>query len=228
MTKSITLTALSLAMLSLVLTGCGAQKSTTAPVASAPETTTNEAVTPAEPEKLADGKYQVDTTASQVSWTGKMALVQKEHSGTIAIKAGSLELMNGQLSQGSVNIDMTTIKTTDLQGDSATKLNQHLSGADFFDVAKYPESKLVIKRVEAGNDNNYTITADLTIKDKTNEISFPASVASDNGKLMASAEFNIDRSKWEIKYGSDKFFDNLGDKAIDNNIAYKITLVAAQ
>ena len=97
----------------------------------------------------------------------------------------------------------------------------HIKSKDFFDVDKYPISTLIIKSITEA----YTITADLTIMDQTNEISFPARVSTNNGKLHISADFEIDRTQWGITYGSGSFFENLGDKAIKDKIKYGLELV---
>ena len=105
---------------------------------------------------------------------------------------------------------MTTINTTDLEGEYKGKLDGHLKSDDFFGVENYPTAKLVFKKVEASGKNAYNVNADLTIKGKTNPISFTISIYGNK----ATANLKIDRSKYDVRYGSTSFFDNLKDKAI--------------
>lgn len=160
-------------------------------------------------------EYILDTENSLLTW--EASRIGIKHTGTVAIKEGSLIRENDEFTKGEFIIDMTTI--------TETKNNQrflnHIKSKDFFDVDKYPISTLIIKSITEA----YTITADLTIMDQTNEISFPARVSTNNGKLHISADFEIDRTQWGITYGSGSFFENLGDKAIKDKIKYGLELV---
>ncbi|MBK7506058.1 MAG: YceI family protein [Bacteroidetes bacterium] len=170
-------------------------------------------------------KKTIDTAKSLIKWEGKKVVYG--HNGTVSIKEGSLLISKGKINGGSFVIDMTSLKCTDIE-DQAKNANLigHLKDADFFDVAKYPTSKLVIKKIGELKDGVQTITADLTIKDKTNPITFSTAVKTVGGKVMAGAKFSIDRTKYDIRYGSDSFFDNLGDKAIKNEINFEVSLVS--
>jgi len=170
-------------------------------------------------------KKIIDPSKSLIKWEGKKVVYG--HNGTVSIKEGSLLISKGKINGGSFVIDMTSLKCTDIE-DQAKNANLigHLKDADFFDVAKYPTSKLVIKKIGELKDGVQTITADLTIKDKTNPITFSTSVKTVGGKVMAGAKFSIDRTKYDIRYGSDSFFDNLGDKAIKNEINFEVSLVS--
>jgi polyisoprenoid-binding protein YceI len=105
---------------------------------------------------------------------------------------------------------MTTINTTDLKGDSKGKLDGHLHSDDFFATATNPTSSLVFTAVEASGKNSYNVTGDLTIKGITKPVSFNVSVYGSK----ATATLKVDRAKYNVKYGSGSFFDNLGDKTI--------------
>ncbi len=170
-------------------------------------------------------KKIIDPSKSLIKWEGKKVVYG--HNGTVSIKEGSLLISKGKINGGSFVIDMTSLKCTDIE-DQAKNANLigHLKDADFFDVAKYPTSKLVIKKIGELKDGVQTITADLTIKDKTNPITFSTAVKTVGGKVMAGAKFSIDRTKYDIRYGSDSFFDNLGDKAIKNEINFEVSLVS--
>lgn len=168
--------------------------------------------------------YTVDANKSTVSWVGRK--VTGEHAGGIKIAKGKLITEGKMLKTGNFDMDMTSITCTDLTGEYADKLVGHLKADDFFGVEKYPTSKFEITSVKAITKTTANITGNLTIKGITNSISFPASVVIKGNTLLAEAKkVMIDRTKFDIRYGSKSFF-NLGDKAIDNDFELNIKLIA--
>ncbi len=153
-------------------------------------------------------KKEIKTDKSKVVWKGYK--VTGSHEGTIALKSGALIFDNEKLTGGEFVIDMTTISSTDLQGEYKGKLDGHLKSDDFFGVANHPTAKLVITKVKSSGKNAYNVDADLTIKGSTNPVKFTISVYGSK----ATANLKIDRTKYDIRYGSASFFDNLKDKAI--------------
>ena len=118
-----------------------------------------------------------------------------------------------------------TIVNTDLDSKAMQEtLIEHLESTDFFDTKTYPESTLNITKAEKKNDTQYKITADLTIKNQTRPITFDATVIEKEGKRIATATITIDRSKWDIRYGSGSFFSDLGDNLIEDTITFTIEL----
>jgi len=163
----------------------------------------------------------VDTESSTVTWNAYK--VTGSHEGTIKLKNGELEFEGDKLVGGQFTIDMTTIACTGMKGGGAAKLEGHLKSANFFGVEKFPMSTFnITKVVSRGPAGAYKITGDLTIKDKTNQISFNAIL--DGNEATASTQ--IDRSQYDIKYGSGSFFDNLGDKTIYDEFDLTINLIS--
>ena len=154
------------------------------------------------------GKKEIKTDKSKVVWKGYK--VTGSHQGTIALKSGFLNFDNDKLTGGEFVIDMTTLGSTDLEGEYKGKLDGHLKSDDFFGVAKYPTAKLVLTKVKASGKNAYNVKGNLTIKGKTNAVSFTISIYGSK----ATAALKIDRTKYDVKYGSTSFFDDLKDKAI--------------
>lgn len=174
--------------------------------------------------------YRPDLEKSTVGWHAKK--VTGEHMGNVKIKSGSLLVDHHAPSRGEFVIDMTSITCTDLKdaGYNA-KLVGHLKSDDFFSVAKYPEATLKIKSFTpvAGSragEANYTIKGDLTIKGITKEFSFPAVMTVTDRMITAKADIKIDRSEFDVRYGSGKFFDNLGDKLIYDDFTLSVDLTA--
>tara|TARA_R110000796_G_scaffold41772_2_gene103348 strand:+ start:9846 stop:10427 length:582 start_codon:yes stop_codon:yes gene_type:complete len=154
-------------------------------------------------------KKEVKVSESTVTW--KAYKVTGAHTGTIALKEGSLEFEGEKLTGGEFVVDMTTINTTDLEaGKGKEKLDGHLNSDDFFGTAKHTTSKLVFTSVKATGKNSYAVTGDLTIKGISKPVTFDVSIYGSK----ATATLKVDRTNYDVKYGSGSFFDNLGDKAI--------------
>jgi len=166
---------------------------------------------------------KVNVKESQVKWVGKK--VTGQHNGTILLKGGRLEMEDGKLTGGIFTIDMASINCEDLSGDSKGKLEGHLKSDDFFGAEKYPSTTFVITKAVPQGPGRYKIIGNVTIKNSTEEIQFPATVEEKDGKMVAKADITIDRSKFDVRYGSGSFFDNLGDKTIYDNFDLSVTLV---
>lgn len=175
------------------------------------------------------GTYNVDAPKSTFKWNAKK--VVGEHSGTVAYQAGNITINANKLAGADITIDMASIDCTDLSGEYHDKLVGHLKADDFFATEKFNTAKIKIKSASeikgaATGSNNYNVVADLTIKGITKEISFPAFVVINPTQVIANAELDIDRTAFEIKYGSASFFEGLGDRAIANTFNVKVRIVA--
>lgn len=170
--------------------------------------------------------FKVDASKSTFKWTGKK--VTGSHWGYVKFSDGIITVDKNQVKGGSFNVDMTSIDVQDLKGEYAGKLLGHLKSDDFFSVDKNTKSTLVLKSVSPKGGNNFDVKADLTIKGVTSEVNFPATISVSATNVTATASFKIDRTKYGLKYGSGSFFDNLGDKAIDNDFLVDVNIVAAK
>ena len=153
-------------------------------------------------------KREIKVASSKILWKGYK--VTGSHEGSIAIKSAFLTFEDEKLSGGEFVIDMTTISSTDLQGEYKGKLDGHLKSDDFFGVDTHPTAVLVFKEVQAEGKYSYSVTGDLTIKGKTNPVTFTISLYGSK----ATATLKVDRSKYDVRYGSQSFFDGLKDKVI--------------
>lgn len=161
---------------------------------------------------------KIEVKDSNIEWEGEK--VTGSHEGTIELKDGYFTMENGELKGGEFVMDMTSITVTDLEGEDKGKLEGHLKSDDFFGVNNHPTAKLVITSVAKKSNGTYGVVADLTIKEKTNSITFDL----DMDDTSASTELTIDRSKYDVRYGSGSFFDNLGDKTIYDNFELDVEL----
>lgn len=162
-------------------------------------------------------KIKVDK--SKINWVGKK--VTGKHSGTINFSEGILVFKNKKVKGGNFTVDMSSIEVTDLQaGKGKEKLEGHLKADDFFGTTQHQKAKLVFKTISKNKNNTYNVTADLTIKEVTAPVSFVLNVKGNT----ATTTFNVDRTKYGIKYGSGSFYDNLGDKAIADEFELAVNL----
>jgi polyisoprenoid-binding protein YceI len=173
--------------------------------------------------------FKVDTKLSKLEWFGSKK--SGNHNGTIEFSGGEIHDNHGNLT-GSVEVDMNTIKNTDISDETYRgKLEGHLKSADFFDAAKYPKSVFVITSATPLSNPTtagatHMVKGNLTIKDKTNEISFEAMIKDELGKKICTGSAVIDRSKYDIRYGSKTFFADIGEKVIYDEFTLKFYIVA--
>lgn len=144
---------------------------------------------------------------SQVNWWGyKIAKTEaSSHNGTVNLKSGNIVMKGNQVVGGTFVLDMTSLTSTDLTGEYQTKLNNHLKTGDFFEVEKHPTANYTITSVKKNNDKiyNYIVNGNLTVKGKTNPVSFPAKIAYSKGVVsLVSNKFTFDRQKFDIAYAS--------------------------
>jgi polyisoprenoid-binding protein YceI len=123
-------------------------------------------------------------------------------------------------------MDMTSITVLDQEGGGKTKLEGHLKSDDFFGVEKYPTSTLVVTKTVSKGEGQYAVTADLTIKGITHPINFDAVLKLGSDRATVTADLKIDRTLYDVRYGSGKFFDDLGDKTIDDIFELNVKIVA--
>ena len=163
--------------------------------------------------------FKVDTQLSSIDWIGRK--VTGQHSGKIKIASGELLLSGKAVKGGSFIMDMTSISS------DSEKLTGHLKTEDFFSVEKNPTSKFQITKVTAAGTDRINVTGNLTIKGITEAITFPATVKKEGNSLVAVAKnVMVNRAKYDIRYGSKSFFNDIGNKAIDDEFELSINLVA--
>jgi polyisoprenoid-binding protein YceI len=168
-------------------------------------------------------EYLVDAAASSAVWKGHK--VTGSHAGKVTLKSGNVSVKGNKVTGGQFEMDMNSIICTDLEGEYADKFVKHLKNEDFFNSAKFPTSSFKITSATLKSDNQYTIKGDLTIKGIKHSIEFPANITVTATDVQAVANFKVDRTKYDIKYGSSSFFDKLGDKAINNDFDLELNII---
>ena len=208
------------AVFAVVLAGCTAHKPSTTTTTTTGTTVATAAVAPVVDTtdySTMNGSYKLDPASSTLTWASSK-IVGDPREGTVGFKDGSLIYSGNMPTKGAFIIDMTTIK----ESTNSAMVENHLKSDDFFSVDKFPISVLTItgftKASKVTGDNTYKVRAALTIKGHTNPLVFTASIVQN----VATAKFVINRSLRDIRYGSPSFFNDLGDKAIKDNIDFTV------
>lgn len=179
-------------------------------------------------EVIISDAFLVDSQHSMVIWKGFKP--GGEHYGVIGISGGTLSVEDGNLIGGSFKFDMNSITDTDMPADDEdnAKLVNHLKSSAFFDVEKYPTATFEITEVTE-IDGEISISGNLTIKETTKNITIPAAMISDKGSITLKSDvFTIDRTDFDVRYGSKKFFDNLKDKFINDEFELSFEVKTVQ
>ena len=170
-------------------------------------------------------RYTVVPEESNIFWIGRK--VTGEHYGTINIKKGYIDINENSVTSGEFFIDMNSIKVLDMSETYNKKLQKHLESSDFFTVDKFSEASFKIKDTyDFFMIDNILFNGDLTIKNETVETIIPATISINDTIAESIGIINVDRTLFGIIYGSGSFFDDIADRAIDDNFTLKFKLVA--
>lgn len=230
----INLAAIAVLAITIFISGCSEKKPETTSNPETPNNTqNNNSAAGNEPKKNPNQplgiKYDVDARGSTIEWKAKK--VTGEHFGTIQMGRGEIFVDNDKLMAGNFAFDMSTIKVTDIK-DSATnaKLVGHLKSDDFFSVEKNPIGRYYFSSVTPTSDdkgNNYILNGSMVLKGITKEVAVPVKLTKiPDGTYMGEADFEIDRTLFDIKFRSGKFFENLGDNLIEDKFNVKMKFTA--
>lgn len=175
--------------------------------------------------------FKVQTGQSDVAWLGQ-TIVGRSHDGTIGVQGGELFVYNGTLLGGRVDMDMNQIVVLDIEDpEMNARLRGHLMNDDFFAVDAYPVSTLELASFEpiegaAAGEPNFRVTGNLTIRGITHGIAFNAFVDQNENKIHATADFAFDRSLYNVRFRSGRFFEDLGENLILDDINLNVNLIA--
>jgi polyisoprenoid-binding protein YceI len=174
-----------------------------------------------------NGRFVYDTGSSNAKWTGsKKVILSYFDNGEIDIKNGFIDFSSGEIVGGEVVFDMNSIRAIKTgRGDGESMLTNHLKSADFFEAETYPEAKYVVTSATR-NGENYLLKGDLTLKGETHPLEVPIKVVLDSGNILIAGIAEVNRATWNVRFGSESFFDNLGDNVINDMFTLEFTVVA--
>lgn len=168
--------------------------------------------------------FMIDTDNSKIEWKG--AKPAGEHFGTVMLKEGKFSTKGEELESGNIVLNMNSITVNDLEGDDKASLEAHLKGTaegkedHFFNVAEHPEAQFEITNVME-KDGKTWLSGNLTMKGTTKNVEIPVTYSmKEDGKkfILTSETFTIDRTNWNVNYGSKSVFDDLKNKYVNDEI----------
>jgi polyisoprenoid-binding protein YceI len=168
---------------------------------------------------IAQSKLNADTEKTKLLWLGEK--VTGQHTGTINLKSGWLNWQENKIVSGEFVIDMASLK----ESEANERLEGHLKSDDFFGTEKFPTAKIVITGSTSFDKGTGVVSGTLTIKDVTNPIEFKSTMQKKEDGVWFFANIVVDRTKYNVRYGSGSFFDNLGDKTIYDEFKLKVNLL---
>lgn len=179
---------------------------------------------------MPDGKYKLTKGAPKLTWSATK-INGSSHSGIIPTKEGRLKIVNGIITSGSMSFDMNGFEVTDIDGDSKTNFDEHLKSEDFFDIKNYPTANLVFNNSSISTDGTKQLYCTLDLHGVEVDYIIPFTLVKENLEngehiYKITSKFYMDRTKHDIKYGSGSFFDNLGDRAINDDVLISLVVLA--
>ena len=213
--KTMNIKLLIIFIFTILLTGCANNKESA---------TDNQQIKTTKTSNINKGDYIVNKDLSTIKWTGK-EITTKSHYGILDLKEGSIYVNNDGIISGKVVIDMNSINCLDMSGRGKNRLEGHLRSDDFFGVNSYPEANLIFTSWSVNNIGKILYKGDLTIKNITHPITFSGSVKKIDIGYRSTINLSFDRTLYEIKFRSGKYFQNLGDKLILDNIDISAEIV---
>lgn len=180
-----------------------------------------------------NGQYVISPADSSVVWIGSKKLIANyEDEGILPISLGYVDVNEGLVTGGDIMLDMSNLTVTRVAKNSESGLEKHLKSDDFFAVEKFPTANIKLVKAEKldqveGSEDNYNLEVEMTIKDVTQTLTIPAQIYSQDGQLIITGKADLDRTLWDIRYGSDKFFDNLADNVINDIFTVDFRFVGA-
>ncbi len=174
---------------------------------------------------IKDGSFIFDGASSKVIWRGEKA-TGKKHQGSLNVSEGAIILAGGNISSGAISIAMNTIKVTGEDAASASKLETHLKSDDFFATQKHPSAKFEVISATAQSPQSFVVKGNLTIKGITKEATANLVVVPSGDNVVIGGSLMFDRAAYDVRYGSDNFFQNLGNDLIKDEIMLTFDLKA--
>jgi polyisoprenoid-binding protein YceI len=154
---------------------------------------------------LADvsGEYAVDLAHTRIGFRARHAMVTTVR-GTFTEFEGSahLDTADPTASRVELRIDAGSLDTGQSDRDA------HLRSADFLDVEQFPEITFVSTAVEQTDDDEYTVTGDVTIKGQTRSVAVDFTLTGSaldpfgNTRVGFEGALALKRSEWGLVWNA--------------------------
>ena len=175
------------------------------------------------------GVYTFDPSLSKINWEGKKTLIKEwVDMGNISIQSGNFTMLDNKIIDGKIVIDMNSIVANSTgREEGEDNLSKHLKSADFFGTETFPTSEFILTSLTpTENEFTYKAKGDITIKNITKTIEFPMTIYMKDNLISMNAEIVLDRTQFDVRFGSTNFFNDIGNNAINNNFVLKLELIA--
>jgi polyisoprenoid-binding protein YceI len=172
-----------------------------------------------------DATQQIDPAKSTIKWYGKKVIGPGAHEGKVRVQSGSVQTVDGKPKSAEVVADMASITDEDLTDKTFNdKLTGHLKSDDFFDVEKFPTATIKVESLTETKPGEYDAKGTLTIKGKSAPVAFKAVETKGKDGNVVKTTLTVDRTAHDVRYGSGKFFQGLGDKMIADEFKLEVEL----
>lgn len=131
--------------------------------------------------------YSLDSEASSLKWEGVYEADGHKHNGTISVTEGMVSYEGDEFKSGEFTVDMNTIMDEDLPSPDKDTLQSHLSGPYFFNVAKFPDTKVTVNSL---NDKEASLT--INVVGQKIETTVPVKFSKSADKVTAKGKFSLD------------------------------------
>lgn len=179
--------------------------------------------------QLTNGSHTLSLAESVITWKVGYSIGTKGHEGTLKLTSGTMLIKDGLIQGGNFTIDMNSVRATDMTGEGAKDLEDHLKGDDFLSTKNFPKGYFTVLN-SVSNSGKLNVSGYLILKGISNTINFPITVTETNVAITIKSEFSVDRTLWGINYQSGSIFGTLKDEAISDtmNITLNFTFKKAQ
>lgn len=168
--------------------------------------------------QLTDGSHTLALNESIITWKVDYSIGKNGHEGTLKLTSGSILVKSGIIQGGNFTVDMNSVRATDMTGEGAKDLEDHLKGDDFLSTKNHPKGYFTVLNSASQSTGKFTVSGYLILKGISNTISFPTTVVETSTTIVIKSEFTVDRTLWGINYQSGSIFGTLKDEAISDNL----------
>lgn len=175
--------------------------------------------------QLKDGNHTLLLNESIITWKVDYSIGKKGHDGTLKLTSGMLFIKEGRIQGGNFTIDMNSVRITDMTGEGAKDLEDHLKSDEFLTTKNYPKGYFTVLSSASKPDGNVTVSGYLILKGISNTISFPATITETATTIIIKSEFTVDRTLWGINYQSGSIFGTLKDDIISDTMNITLSFV---
>lgn len=174
--------------------------------------------------QLAEGSHTLLLKESIITWSVDYSIGKKGHEGTLKLISGIMLVKDGTIQGGNFTIDMNSVRVTDMSGQGAKDLEEHLRSDDFLDTQNHPKGFFTVLNSVSDSPLKLTVSGYLILKGISNTISFPVTVAQTQTSITIQSTFTLNRTLWGINYQSG-IIGTLKDEMISDDMNITLNFI---